>query len=415
MELNRDGTQLAVSFSDGSLQIFHIQDAAKNLILMEPSDFTHFEGGFHGVFLAWSAYTGKDGGDSLLVIVDTEELYLPINSRLRTPYHVQADETGIFVTSENTVTEFDMDAFQKRELAHTDKDISAFHKNGEFTILATNNQRFAIFDQAARETEADFTLTDFACDYVDLAGKTAVAASRTTPEVRLLRLRDHGDSEIFAYDPSYPHTELRRSADGQTFMLYQFDRFRVCSADGAILCDMMIPDAGTGNVYDQQFRRENGESWLEVTYRDGLIRRYSARDGGLLSEERGPTPDPSMDEEFLTDRYRIYAPLHGMPVAYDRESGAVARELSPDAMLADAKQAGDYIVADYFPYDTSSKRYAMILDPSLETVAIMPGFCDILDGELYYDDFAGHVRKAPLYSREELIALADFMPFWVNY
>lgn len=55
-----------------------------------------------------------------------------------------------------------------------------------------------------------------------------------------------------------------------------------------MLTDVTIPEAQ--QVYDQQFRRENGDSWLEVVYNDGLVRRYSAADGSLMGEEQGPVP-----------------------------------------------------------------------------------------------------------------------------
>ena len=188
-------------------------------------------------------------------------------------------------------------------------------------------------------------------------------------------------------------------------MLFRFDCFSVCGLDGALICKADIPDAN--EVYDQQFRRQDGASWLEVIYRDGLIRRYSAEDGRLLSEEQGQAPDLSYQEVFLTDHYQIVSPLHGTPAAYDRETGTLVTELQADDLLDYVTQAGDCVVVQYHPNSAEHVPYGVLLNEELEQVATLPYLCDVFDGQLYFDDGAGNVRKAPIYSREELIELAD--------
>src|SRR5699024_8982538 len=99
---------------------------------------------------------------------------------------------------------------------------------------------------------------------VGLAGDFAFAARLDEPALRLLKLEDHLDAQIFSYDADYPHSEARVSSDGQTIMLFRYDRFRLYSADGTVLAEVDIPDAE--QVYDQQYRRDEDGSRLEVVY-----------------------------------------------------------------------------------------------------------------------------------------------------
>lgn len=48
--------------------------------------------------------------------------------------------------------------------------------------------------------------------------------------------------------------------------------------------EVILPDPD--HILDQQFIRENGESYLEVTYDNGKADVYSAKDGSLLWEEK---------------------------------------------------------------------------------------------------------------------------------
>lgn len=147
---------------------------------------------------------------------------------------------------------------------------------------------------------------------------------------------------------------------------------------------------------------------MEVAYNDGLIRRYSAMDGRLLSEESGPVPDETMYEEFFTDKLRITSSLHGRPAAYDRESGALVRELEEDAYLTYVTQVGEYIVTQYVSTQAQEDRYGLLLNADCETLARLPGLCDILeDNTLVFDDDRGNLRQCRIYSTQELTALGE--------
>ena len=403
LALNADGTLLGASFSDGYVRVFDLRNSDGDLELLDPSDYVHFEGGFSGKYFALSAYTSVDGGDSLLAIIDKEQPRVAASSSLQTPFHIQADENGIFISNENVLTEFDMAEARQIELAYTEKDIVAFHHTETHTILTTEDHRFCFFNRSAEQVVFDPVPAEYHCDFVDLAGGIAVVGGMDTPSLRILTLEDHADAEILAYDPSYLHSEARLAADGRTVTLFRYDRFRVYTLDGEIVSDVELPDAD--EVYDQQFRRQDGDSWLEVIWNDGLTRRYSARDGILIGEEQGEQPDLTLYEEFFTERYRITSPLHGKPAAYARSTGELVRELQPDAYLTYVTELGENIIIEYVT--AQGERYGLLLNGELETLAKMPRLCDVTEDYLMFDDSSGSLRRSRIYDTGELMALAE--------
>ena len=71
-------------------------------------------------------------------------------------------------------------------------------------------------------------------------------------------------------------------------MLFNYQEFSVLDMEGEILAQVKLSQPE--QIYDQQFIREEEESWLEVTWYDGIVRRYSAQDGSLMDEEKGQSP-----------------------------------------------------------------------------------------------------------------------------
>ena len=158
------------------------------------------------------------------------------------------------------------------------------------------------------------------------------------------------------------------------------------------------------NVYDQQFIRESGEPRLDVTYNDGRVLSYSAADGSLISEAQTEIPDLTLDEEFLTEDFRVEAPLHGTPQLYDRESGEKIADLEKDAYLTYVTQAGEYLITQYITAD--GVCYGKLLDTAGNILAELPYLCDVKDGELYFDCPGGSVRKTGIYDLDSLIEIA---------
>ena len=152
-------------------------------------------------------------------------------------------------------------------------------------------------------------------------------------------------------------------------MLFRLDRFYLYGLDGKLLADVEIPEGQDGKPpYDQQYRRDAAGSRLEVIYYDGLVRSYSAQDGRLLAETRRDPPDRSLEEEFLTSRYRIVRGAHGAPEVYDRTSGEAVGTLQGSDSLIYVTESGGYLVAEFWA-ESTRERYGLLLDQELEVLA----------------------------------------------
>ncbi len=217
----------------------------------------------------------------------------------------------------------------------------------------------------------------------------------------MMKLENHEEALLLSYDARYSHDEARISRDGQTVMLFDYRQFRLYDRAGNILAEVKLPDAE--QIYDQQFRRSDKDSWLEVIWYDGTVRCYSAKDGSLLSEVTGMPPEKNLDEEFFTDQYRISSSLHKAPEVYDRETGRKIAVLEEDSYLTYVTQAGEYILTEYIR--AAGERYGLLLDKNLQTLAYLPGLCDYADGMLIFDYTSGNLRQCPLYSLEELVEM----------
>jgi hypothetical protein len=205
-----------------------------------------------------------------------------------------------------------------------------------------------------------------------------------------------------SYDPFYQHSEARLSESGQTVMLFSIDSFRLYKIDGELLAETAFEEG----IYDQQYRRAQGRSYLEVTWHDGTVREYSAANGEALSEYTVPPPNPNLQEEFFTDKLRIISPLHGAPTVYDLESGEFLRELDKNDYLTYVTQMGDYIVTQYIRAEDMS-HYGLLMDENCETLAYLPNLCDVA-GDKFIFDFKdeGYLRKTRLYPLDELVMMA---------
>ncbi len=393
--LSGTGRWLAVSFSDGSLEIFDLQDSSGDLSIFDAAEYTHFEGGFYGPYLAFSA-AGPE--ESVFAVIDAEAQVQTGGFASANPFRVQADEDGILVATENILVRLDPETGEQEELAYTEGDITGFAHHGGYTLTALSDS-FGFYDEAAALVEQ----RDGLCDFTAIAGETALTADRNTPCLRILQMERHPEAQIFAYDRSYVHDEARISREGNV-LLYRYDGFRLYAPDGGILKEEALPDPE--QVYDQQFRREAGGEYLEVIYNNGTSLCYSATDGRLQEERAGTPPDGSLDEEFITDRLRITAPLHGTPKVYDLESGALVRTLEEDDYLAYAAQVDGGIMTEYIT--ARGERYGLLLNEDCETLARLPGLCDVTeDGTLVFDDNRGNLRESRIYSLQELMAFAE--------
>lgn len=392
--LNDSGRFLAVSFSDGGLTIFDTEDSGNSLSIFGTSEYTHFEGGFYGNYLAFSA---TNANESVFAVVDAERQIQTIGFSAADVFHVWVDENGICLSLGNTLVQIDPESGEQTELAYTSDDIAAYRRDTGYTLVLQESGALSFFDSGAQEIE---TLDVGRCDFICLGGRYALAASRDSSLAQVLRLENHSDAQLRHYDGAYPHSEARIGNEG-TLMLFSHKSFRLYAQDGTLLLEEDFPDAG--QIYDQQCLREEGV--LEVIYYDGAVRRYAASNGALISEEQIAPPDKSLDEEFRTSRLRIVAPLHGRSTIYDQTSGKVIREMETEDSLTYVTETGDYVIVEYIT--AQGERYGLLLNEACETLARLPGLCDILpDGTLVFDDMRGNLRQSRIYSKQDLIDLA---------
>ncbi|MDR2088940.1 MAG: PQQ-binding-like beta-propeller repeat protein, partial [Clostridiales Family XIII bacterium] len=274
LALNADGSLLAASFDDGSLSVFNAASGTGLVDLPADAAFTHFEGGFSGPYFAFSA-TGKD--NSVFAALDMRTVSQTGGFQSDGRFGVSADESGVFVSADNIVVLLNPADGAQQEVAYTEGDVIGFARDARHTIVATDDNAFAVFSREAGQLSKHSAGS--ACDFVRIAGDFAVVGGRDTPVLRIVRRADRSDAQIFVYDASYAHDEARVSADGTRVMLFSYDGFRLHDETGRLIREAEIPDAGL--VYDQQYSKRSGN--LTVLHRDAL-RIYSGTDGALLFE-----------------------------------------------------------------------------------------------------------------------------------
>lgn len=398
LALNQDGTLLGASFSDGSLQIFDLEEPDKEIKLLEAGlGYTHFEGGFSGKYFAFSA---SDAKESAFAVMDMEEEVQTGGFASEGFYSVQAKEDGIYLKVDNLLVEMDPVTGEQRPLVTISEPIRRFAISDTHTLITTEKE-FLFFDSNAHLISR-YT-KEQGSDLVQIANGVALLGSSDLQTVRVMVYENHTEAEIFAYDATYPHDEARISEDGKYVMLFSFEGFRVYQAEGELVAEVEIPEAE--GVYDQQYIRDEDGARLEVIYNDGKRVGYDAKDGSLLYEEMGEKPDKTFYEEFYTDNLRMESPLHGTPAAYDIKTGRLVRELSKDAYLTYVTQAGEYLVAQYVTAE--GDFYGELLNAQCEVLARLPYLCDVIGERLIFDYPTGDLREMKIYSKEELIEMGE--------
>lgn len=396
--LNHDGSMLAVSFLSGALTVFDLRNSDDDLLIYEESDYSRFQGGFCGKYFVFAA--GGDGAQ--FGLVDTEATAFVGGLEAVDDFILRTDENSIYLGSGNTLVKLDSSTLEELEIAYTGSiNMTNFAMGGSYTLVGTEDNSFSFYDGGAHlmSTESGNQNADF----LALAGKYGIVGNRTETALRILCLENHEEAKLASYDARYSHQEARISADEQTVFLFGYHGFRVYDMDGQLLTDVKLPDADC--IYDQQFRKEGSDSWLEVIWYDGIRRCYDGKDGKLILQESGEVPEKDLYEEFYVGDYRIASNLHSAPVVYDAKSGRELAVLEMDGYLTYVTQTGEYLIMEYI--DTSGERYGLLLNQKFETLAYLRGLCDVAEEMLVFDDGSGTLRQSRLYSLSELVALGE--------
>lgn len=396
--LNANGTLLGVSFADGSLKIYDISNSNNDIEIFDnTSGYTHFEGGFYEQYFAFSA---TNSNSSVFAVIDTVEKVQTGGFDSSGYFGTSVDENGIYVLRDNLLVKIHPVTGEQTPLVTTLEKIMHYDTNNMQTVIGTDES--VMFFNSGSQMIARIEENDVG-DFLQLSNGVALIGGMDTPIIKILKYENHPETEIFTYDPSYEHDEARISADGKTVMLFSYKQFRVYDIGGTLIKEVDIPNAG--RVYDQQFIRSDNESYLEVTYNDGTLLTYNARDGDLDSEKQIEKPDLSLDEEFYTDSFRIESPLHGLPTVYDKKTGKLICEFTEEGYLTYITQVGDYIIAQYVTVD--DYYYGVLLDNKCETLAKLPYLTDVYDNKLYFDYPTGNMRCSRIYNINELIKIAQ--------
>lgn len=397
--LNRDGSILAVSFEHGGLMLCDVENMTDSISIYDTSDFERFAGGFCGQYFA---FTADRSGQSVFGLLDVDKKEYLGGYESQDAYLLQTDEQGIYLANMNLLADFDPVTKTDRELAYTNSaNITGFAVGKNHVLVSTDDQCASFYDRNADLISALQCQEN--CDFVALAGDYAALADRNEPTVRLLKTERQKDTLLMTYDPGLEHDEARISIDSQTAMLFNYKQFAVYDRTGRQIVQVDLPDAD--QIYDQQFIRTAEDSWLEVTWYDGTVRCYDAVTGLVTAERKSDEPDRELYEEFYTEQYRIVSPLHSAAEVYDAKSGELVTVLGQDSYLTYVTQLQDYLLTEYV--SAAGERYGLLLNQDFETLAYLPGLCDVTEEKLIFDYGSGELRQCPLYSLRELVDMGE--------
>ncbi len=396
LALNEDGSQMAASFADGSLQIFNLMNREEDIVLMEDgSGYVHFEGGYYKEFLAFSA----DGpNDSVFAVIDTKKAEQTGGFNGQSRFGVKTDNNGIYLSYENVLVKIHPVSGEQTALVTTSQNVNEFAVSDRFTLISNEN-RYVYFDQTARKLKEKET--EISSDFLLLNEKMSVIGSMSSPVLTIEKYADHTQNGLISYSPEYAHDEARISHDWNTVMLFSYKEFYILDSSGNLIKKFELPNPES--VYDQQYMRTETSSSLEVTYTDETVLIYDGKNGEQIGSEKRDPPDLSLHEEFYTDHLRFDDDLHGVTKVIDQNTNQQVRELAEDAFLTYVTQIGDSIVVQYVTAD--GYKYGKLLDRNCNVTAVLPYLSDIYEEQFIFDYPDGSIRNCDVLTLDELIEI----------
>lgn len=402
--LNHDGSYLAVSFDGGALLLFDTADPEGNIILYDTgeNDYNHFEGGFCGQYFSYVAYNRTNNSGSEYVSVDLDALEMVAGYTSNDMLHLRADESGTYLVEGGLLNLVDLDNASMEELANVQNStIHAFDVSGDTALVTTEDGRSELYQSTVLE---DSVTREVPGDFVLLTDSAALMADKNSPETRLMAFQSRSEDEILAYDSSIPHDEARISADGKTAMLFDIDGFTLMSMeDGSKIAEVSLPDPD--NIYDQQYRRGEEGSYLEVFWYDGTVRQYSAVDGSVLLEKQEEAKSKDLKETFEVGDYQVVSRLHEAPEVLDAKTGEHVTDLESEGALTYVSAFQDMFVTEYISED--GLRYGYLLNKNFEKLAYLPDLCDLTEDGFVFDTGTGSLRYQDYLTLDELKARGE--------
>lgn len=428
--LDEDGERLAVSFEDGSVTIFDLQDS-NNTVSLPPSDYTHFDGCFCGDFFALSRFRSGTA-DTLFEVYDFSDpdnislVFEPLTGvdpltgeRDREYfYNVLADDTALYVSNLKALFRLEMTELSYElllDLTDTDETVEGFQHTMDRTVVWTSGGRYLVMNRYGQILD-----TGTADEGEDSAGRCAVSGDyllvgNGKDAVLWVRKQDdYGEAQVLSYDSSYAHQEARIRTEEGGAVLFSNSGFRIVDRSGDELVTIPWDENAT---YDPQYRRPGDTDFqdekvtgekLEIRFKDGRVVGYSVQDGSVLYEIQGEAPDQAHSvNRFTTADHVILSVNHGAPEIYEPDGETLVKRMEGRTHLAYAYQTGDNLIL-IFNLQEEDRREGVLLDRNLDEIAELPLLNDVLpDGTLIFDDTLGNLRQSRIYSIEELITMAE--------
>lgn len=426
--LDAEGNHMAVSFADGSVMLYNLENGEEySIVDPHETDCVHFEGGFSGHFFALAMSGGSTSYFMLIDLTDMQRANFDQNTRA---FHLQTDESGVYLSMPyngaickiNPYAETKEEVIE-RKLAVLDCEISSFVHRDNRTLVLTTDGAWRLFNENGLLTARLSSASRI--DFADFAEQILILTNRDIPSLLVQRWEEHPDRPdmlTFHYPASFLHFDANVHTDGETALLFRGECFIIVKRNGELVTPEPVGIPDSEQIRDEQYRRtgetdrmENAveQDFLEVWYYDGLVRGYSAKTGELLFEKQGPLPETLggsklRNEEIMeTEDYRVVSPvLNGTPKVYDRKADKKDDPigvLEADGGLVYIYQVGDRLITHYMANDQT--RFGMLLDRNLQILADFPDLSDVMpDGTIILDDNKGTLRQSRIYSIEELIA-----------
>lgn len=399
--LNSDGNVLAVSLSTGSISIFFLENDTE--LETEPAKQASYSGGFYGSLFAYAK--NNDKGKSELHVFDLEDIRNP-QEILENPleskneYKIMTDEDGIYISNEGKLTKV-KPGEEEREMAFTNelfiKDYVVFEN---YTVVITEDDKLLFFNKNAELIQTYEPAERI--DFMLFSGNIVILANRDNPEIRLLKLENHDGTKLASYPVDVAHDEARISIKEDRIILFDYKKFHIFDLKGRLIKEEELQNPE--KIYDQQFIRDEKESYLEVIWYDGMLRRYGLTSGNIIKEEKGEQPNKELREEFITGKYRIVSILHESPKVYQKGSDKLVKELKGEDYLTYVTETDQGLITEYVNAD--GKRYGLLLNERFEVKAELPSLCDVFDNKAVFDYKSGELRSTDIYSLEEIISKA---------
>ena len=394
-DLNTDGSELAVSFSDGSLYIIPTEHTAEEPIeLANGSEgFYHFEGGFFDNYFAYGAL-GQGNFSFKVIDMETETILLELESKEY--YSLTVNENGIYLGQTNKLVQISPETGEQNPLVTTSQVIDDYATDGIHTAIVYDDGVEFYDTNANLLNAADQTISQH---LIDLNSGVAVMGNSDSPVIRIYEFVEKAKYTFAEYPEFVPHDETRICANGENITLFDINGFSTYTLDGKKVFETVFEDSE--QIYDQQFIREKDSSCLEVTYNDGHVDVYDAVTGALLEGRKSSAIDKSLLEEFETEHYRIESPLHGTPIVYSKSDGRIVTELESEDYLTYITESDDLIIAQYL--STKNECYGLLMNQKCEVIGEVPYLCDVYNGSLYIDNGSGSVRTEKIFTWDELL------------